>query len=77
MWNFCSIASATALGIAAPPPPMRRTLDRSYWSSLGLLMGITDEMMVSHLFKRLTLIESSFGDTDHHFERVSAALLAT
>ena len=38
-------------------------------------MGITDEMMVSHLFKRLTLIESSFGDTDHHFERVSAALL--
>ena len=39
-------------------------------------MGITDEMMVSHLFKRLTLIESSFGDTDHHFERVSAALVA-
>jgi alkylation response protein AidB-like acyl-CoA dehydrogenase len=39
-------------------------------------MGITDEMMVSHLFKRLTVIESSFGDTDHHFERVSAALLA-
>ena len=39
-------------------------------------MGITDEMMVSHLFKRLTLIEASFGDTDHHFERVSAALLA-
>lgn len=38
-------------------------------------MGITDEMMVSHLFKRLTLIESSFGDTDHHLERVSAALL--
>ena len=25
-------------------------------------MGITDEMMVSHLFKRLTLIESSFGE---------------
>jgi alkylation response protein AidB-like acyl-CoA dehydrogenase len=39
-------------------------------------MGITDEMMVSHLFKRLTLIEASFGDTDHHFERVSRALLA-
>ena len=39
-------------------------------------MGITDEMVVSHLFKRLTLIESSFGDSDHHFERVSAALLA-
>ena len=38
-------------------------------------MGITDEMPVSHLFKRLTLIESSFGDTDHHFERVSQALL--
>jgi alkylation response protein AidB-like acyl-CoA dehydrogenase len=39
-------------------------------------MGITDEMPVSHLFKRLTLIESSFGDSDHHFERVSRALLA-
>src|SRR5262249_49196053 len=38
-------------------------------------MGITDEMPVSHLFKRLTLIESSFGDSDHHFERVSQALL--
>jgi alkylation response protein AidB-like acyl-CoA dehydrogenase len=38
-------------------------------------MGITDELMVSHLFKRLTLIESSFGDTDHHLERVSVALL--
>jgi alkylation response protein AidB-like acyl-CoA dehydrogenase len=39
-------------------------------------MGITDELPVSHLFKRLTLIEASFGDTDHHFDRVSRALLA-
>jgi hypothetical protein len=25
--------------------------------------------MAAHLFKRLSLIETTFGDTDHHFER--------
>ena len=39
-------------------------------------MGMTDELMVSHYFKRLTLIESTFGDTDHHLERFSRSLLA-
>jgi len=32
-------------------------------------MGMTDELMLSHWFKRLTVIEMSFGDTDMHLQR--------
>jgi alkylation response protein AidB-like acyl-CoA dehydrogenase len=32
-------------------------------------MGVTDELMVSHFFKRLMAIELSLGDTEHHLER--------
>jgi alkylation response protein AidB-like acyl-CoA dehydrogenase len=32
-------------------------------------MGMTDELHVSHYFKRLTTIELSLGDTEHHLER--------
>jgi hypothetical protein len=32
-------------------------------------MGMTDELMLSHWFKRLTAIEMSFGDTDSHLQR--------
>ncbi len=32
-------------------------------------MGMTDELIVSHWFKRLTVIEMSFGDTDMHLQR--------
>jgi alkylation response protein AidB-like acyl-CoA dehydrogenase len=32
-------------------------------------MGMTDELMLSHWFKRLTTIEMSFGDTDFHLQR--------
>lgn len=39
-------------------------------------MGLTDEMAISHLFKRLTMIEVSLGDTGHHFARFSRSLLA-
>jgi alkylation response protein AidB-like acyl-CoA dehydrogenase len=31
-------------------------------------MGMTDELMVSHYFKRLTAIDLTFGDTDHHLQ---------
>jgi hypothetical protein len=30
---------------------------------------MTDELMLSHWFKRLTAIEMSFGDTDSHLAR--------
>jgi alkylation response protein AidB-like acyl-CoA dehydrogenase len=37
-------------------------------------MGVSDELATSHYFKRLTLIDASFGDMDHHLERFSAAM---
>jgi alkylation response protein AidB-like acyl-CoA dehydrogenase len=29
-------------------------------------IGVTDELNVSHYFKRLTLINTAFGDSSHH-----------
>ncbi|MAN79431.1 MAG: pimeloyl-CoA dehydrogenase small subunit [Rhodospirillaceae bacterium] len=34
-------------------------------------MGVTDEMPVGHYFKRLTLIDHSFGDRAHHLDRLA------
>jgi alkylation response protein AidB-like acyl-CoA dehydrogenase len=39
-------------------------------------MGVTDELIVAHFFKRLTLINATFGDADHHLARFSDTLLA-
>jgi alkylation response protein AidB-like acyl-CoA dehydrogenase len=35
-------------------------------------MGVTDELPAAHLFKRLTMIELTLGDVDHHLERFAA-----
>ena len=35
-------------------------------------MGMTEEMKVSHAFRRLTTIAQRFGDADHHLERYAA-----
>jgi alkylation response protein AidB-like acyl-CoA dehydrogenase len=35
-------------------------------------MGMTDELQVSHWFKRLVTIESTWGDTDTHLQRFAA-----
>ena len=32
-------------------------------------MGMTDELIIGHYFKRLTAIDLSFGDTDFHIQR--------
>jgi alkylation response protein AidB-like acyl-CoA dehydrogenase len=32
-------------------------------------MGVTDELPASHYFKRLTMIDLTLGDVDHHLER--------
>lgn len=40
-------------------------------------IGLTDEYMASHYFKRLTVIEMSFGDTMHHLGEVSTRMEAT
>ncbi len=39
-------------------------------------MGVTDELNVSHYFKRLTAIGATFGDADYHLGYVSNSLLA-
>lgn len=35
-------------------------------------MGVTDELPAAHHFKRLTMIEVTLGDVDHHLERFIA-----
>jgi alkylation response protein AidB-like acyl-CoA dehydrogenase len=37
-------------------------------------MGMTDEMKVSHSFRRLTMIAQQFGDAEHHLARFAALL---
>ena len=39
-------------------------------------MGVTEELATSHYFKRLALIDASFGDMAHHLERFSASMTA-
>jgi alkylation response protein AidB-like acyl-CoA dehydrogenase len=39
-------------------------------------MGVVDELNVSHWFKRLTMINATFGDVDHHLGLFSDTLLA-
>lgn len=36
-------------------------------------MGVTDEMKVAHLFKRVTMIDSQFGNVDYHLRRFMGA----
>jgi len=35
-------------------------------------MGMTEDMKISHTFRRLTMITQTFGDADHHLERFAA-----
>lgn len=39
-------------------------------------MGVTDEFMPAHCFKRLTMIDATFGNADHHLARFSDTLRA-
>jgi len=36
-------------------------------------MGMTEELKVSHTFRRLTMIAQTFGDAEHHLERFATA----
>jgi alkylation response protein AidB-like acyl-CoA dehydrogenase len=40
-------------------------------------IGVTDEYIASHYFKRLTMLELAFGDTLHHLGEVSARMSDT
>jgi alkylation response protein AidB-like acyl-CoA dehydrogenase len=35
-------------------------------------MGMTDELSVGHYFKRLTMIDTLYGNVDHHLRRYAA-----
>ena len=37
-------------------------------------IGVTDEYIASHVFKRLTMLEMAWGDTMHHLGEVSARM---
>jgi pimeloyl-CoA dehydrogenase small subunit len=39
-------------------------------------MGVTDELSVSHYFKRLTMIDSIFGNQQHHLTRYGVLMAA-
>ncbi len=39
-------------------------------------IGVTDELAVSHYFKRLTMISQQFGDVDHHLDRFGTLIAA-
>jgi alkylation response protein AidB-like acyl-CoA dehydrogenase len=38
-------------------------------------IGMTDEYVAGHYFKRLTMIDQTFGDTDHHLDRFAEVTL--
>ncbi len=40
-------------------------------------IGVTDEYIASHIFKRLTMLEMTFGDTMHHLGQVSEGMQDT
>jgi alkylation response protein AidB-like acyl-CoA dehydrogenase len=40
-------------------------------------IGVTDDYILSHYFKRLTQLEMSFGDTLHHLGEVSRRMQDT
>ncbi len=79
-----SMSYYASLKLNAPAEERRRALARAKYQ-LGCSMrfvgqqavqlhggiGVTDEYIVSHYFKRLTQMEMTFGDTLHHLGEVS------
>ena len=79
-----SMSYYASLKLNAPADERRRAMARAKYQ-LGVSMrfvgqqavqlhggiGVTDEYIVSHYFKKLTQLEMSFGDTLHHLGEVS------
>ncbi len=82
-----SMSYYATLKLSAPPAERRQALARAKYQ-LGVSMrfvgqqavqlhggiGVTDEYIVSHYFKKLTQLEMTFGDTLHHLGEVSARM---
>jgi alkylation response protein AidB-like acyl-CoA dehydrogenase len=85
-----SMSYYATLKLAEPAPVRRRAVSQAR-VQLGQSMrfvgqqciqlhggiGVTDEYVASHYFKRLTMLEMSFGDTLHHLGEVSARMQDT
>jgi alkylation response protein AidB-like acyl-CoA dehydrogenase len=85
-----SMSYFASLKLNVPPPQRRRALSQAK-VQLGQSMrfvgqqciqlhggiGVTDEVAVSHYFKRLTMLEVAFGDTLHHLGEVSERMTDT
>ncbi len=52
--------------------PMPAAMSRQESVQLHGGMGMTEEMKISHTFRRLTMIAQQFGDADHHLERFAS-----
>ena len=85
-----SMSYYASLKLGEPAPQRRRAISQAR-VQLGQSMrfvgqqciqlhggiGVTDEYLGSHYFKRLTMLELGFGDTQHHLGEVSARMLDT
>ena len=85
-----SMSFYAALKLNAPEDERRRAMARAKYQ-LGVSMrfvgqqavqlhggiGVTDEYIVSHYFKKLTVLEMTFGDTLHQLGEVSAQMQDT
>jgi len=85
-----SMSYYASLKLNAPAPERRMALSRAKYQ-LGLSMrfvgqqavqlhggiGVTDEYIVSHYFKKLTQLEMQFGDSMHHLGEVADRLQDT
>ena len=85
-----SMSFYAALKLNAPEDERRRAMARAKYQ-LGVSMrfvgqqavqlhggiGVTDEYIVSHYFKKLTALEMTFGDTLHHLGEVSEQMQDT
>jgi alkylation response protein AidB-like acyl-CoA dehydrogenase len=79
-----------SLKLNAPAPERRAALARAKFQvgqSMRFIgqqsvqlhggIGVTDEYIVSHYFKKLTQMEMTFGDSLHHLGEVSARMKDT
>ena len=85
-----SMSYYASLKLSAPADERRRAMSRAKYQ-IGTSMrfvgqqcvqmhggiGVTDEYIVSHYFKRLTQLEMTFGDTLHHLGEVSERMQDT
>lgn len=85
-----SMSYYASLKLNAPPEERRRAMARAKYQ-IGVSMrfvgqnsvqlhggiGVTDEYIGSHYFKKLTQLELAFGDTLHHLGEVSAKMQDT